>query len=129
MSLDLLSFYPYTVDIPEYTTDDEYRQCIMKLTTLENWASFTEKSCVDSMQPIYDEISLKYRYCTSNSLCVTILMSYEYLPLFHLCMQKYCFNQQEKEKKGIINIEEEKSESILFSQEECFQLLWNKIHK
>lgn len=114
--MDLLSLYPYTVNITEYTTDDEYRACLLRLTTLENWASFTENICIDSMQPIYDQISLKYRYCTTNSLCIIILMSYEYLLLFHQCMQKYCMNKIEK-----------KENDLDFSQEECFISLWKKI--
>jgi hypothetical protein len=104
-------------NITEYTTDDDYRKRLLQLTTLENWASFTEKSCIDSMQPIYDQISLKYRYCTTNSLCITILMSYEYLLLFHQCMQKYCLNKIEK-----------KETDSDFSQEECFTVLWKKIN-
>jgi hypothetical protein len=115
--MDLLSFYPYMTNIAEYTTDDEYRQSLLQLTTLENWASFTENSCIESMQPIYDQISLKYRYCTTNSLCITILMSYEYLTLYHQCMQKYCLYKIEK-----------KEEEYPFSQEECFILLMNKIN-
>jgi hypothetical protein len=114
---DILSFYPYTHQMQPYTTDDEYRNCLLQLTTLENWTSFTENCCVDSMQPIYTLISVKYRYCTTNSLCVTILMSYDYLLLFHQCMQRYCLQKLEK-----------KEQPFSFSQEECFQLLLAKIN-
>ena len=93
--MNLLSIYPYSAII-NYQDDDEYRNSMLQLTSYENWASFSESIVIDEMQFLYDLIIQKYPYCTTNSLSIIILMSYDYLSSFHQCMKMYCEHQLEK---------------------------------
>lgn len=99
--------YPTHIEI-QYTNDDEYRECIIRVfhyddTNDNSDDSYSSKlldiifeETSDNLRELY-ELSSAVMMMESLDIGLAILFSYDYFALFHLCLCDYlALNQEEQ---------------------------------
>ena len=100
--------YPIHLQI-QYTNDDEYRECIVRVFHYDDTADDSDDSYSSKLLDLIFEkssVQLKELYEKASAVMMmedldiglAILFSYDYFSLFHLCLCDFLLIDQEEEK-------------------------------